>query len=380
MIPIAKPVIENEEIQSVIEVLESGMLAEGKVSREFEKEFADYIGVRHATVTTNGTTALSTALEAMGIEPGDEVITSPFTFIASANTIAMIGAIPIFVDVNLNTYNIDPDAIRKAITEKTKAIMPVHIFGMPADMKEIMEIAQENDLQVLEDACQAHGASIDGKLVGSFGNAATFSFYATKNMMTGEGGMITSNDDEIIDRALSIKNHGRGKQGGYSHFRIGYNYRMLDMVSAIGRVQLKRMDGVLKARRRNAEELTKFLEEYNFIKPQLQKPGFNSGYHVYAPRIYSSKLSRDEMIKSLKDRGIGSRSVYALPCHKQDTYLNIDKWRWARFVKYPDYSKLSLPNSEEIGDRHFEIPIHPGVGSDELEIIKSALTEILTDA
>ena len=378
MIPIAKPVVENEEIQAVIEVLESGMLAEGKVSREFEKEFAGYIGVKHATVTTNGTTALSTALEAMGIEPGDEVITSPFTFIASANTIAMIGAIPIFVDVNLDTYNIDSAAVRNAITDKTKAIMPVHIFGMPADMKELMEIAEENDLQVLEDACQAHGASIDGKLVGSFGHAATFSFYATKNMMSGEGGMITSNDEELIDRALMIKNHGRGKQGGYSHFRIGYNYRMLDMVSAIARVQLKRMDYVLKVRRRNAREITKTLEPYEFVKPQVAKSGFESGYHVYAPRLYSDKISRDEMIQALKDRGVGSRTVYALPCHKQDTYLNINQWRWARFVKYPDYSKLSLPNSEEVGNRHFEIPVHPGVGVEELETIKSALTEILT--
>ena len=378
MIPIAKPVVDNEEIQAVIEVLESGMLAEGKVSREFEKEFAGYIGVKHATVTTNGTTALSTALEAMGIEPGDEVITSPFTFIASANTIAMIGAIPIFVDVNLDTYNIDPAAVRNAITDKTKAIMPVHIFGMPADMKELMEIAEENDLQVLEDACQAHGASIDGKLVGSFGHAATFSFYATKNMMSGEGGMITSDDEELIDRALMIKNHGRGKQGGYSHFRIGYNYRMLDMVSAIARVQLKRMDYVLKVRRRNAREITKTLEPYEFVKPQVAKSGFESGYHVYAPRLYSDKISRDEMIQALKDRGVGSRTVYALPCHKQDTYLNINQWRWARFVKYPDYSKLSLPNSEEVGNRHFEIPVHPGVGVEELETIKSALTEILT--
>jgi dTDP-4-amino-4,6-dideoxygalactose transaminase len=306
------------------------------------------------------------------------VITSPFTFIASANSIAMIGAIPIFVDINLDTYNIDHDAVRAAITKKTNAILPVHIFGMPADMNELMEIAEEHDLQVLEDACQAHGASIDGKMIGSIGHAGTFSFYATKNMMTGEGGMITSNDEEIIERALMIKNHGRGKQGGYSHFRIGYNYRMMDIVSALGRVQLKRMDGVLAARRKNAMVISKMLAEYEFVKPQIAQSGFESGYHVYAPRLYSDKITRDEMIQKLKDRGVGSRTVYALPCHKQDTYLNIDNWRWARFVDFPDYSKVSLPNSEEVGDRHFEIPVHPGVGDDELATIDSAIHDIFS--
>ncbi len=380
MIPIAKPVVGNEEIQAVTEVLKSGMLAEGKVSREFESEFAKYLGVKHATVASNGTTALSTVLDAMGIMPGDEVITSPFTFIASANTIAMLGAIPVFVDVKLDTYNIDPDEVRRAITDKTKAIMPVHIFGMPADMPELMEIAEENDLQVLEDACQAHGAAIDGKMIGSIGHAATFSFYATKNMMTGEGGMITSNDEEIIERSLMIKNHGRGKHGGYSHYRIGYNNRMMDLVSAIGRIQLKRMDSVLKARRRNAAELDKFLSEYDFVKPQVTDAGFESGYHVYAPRLYSDKLNRDEMIQSLKDRGVGSRTVYALPCHKQDTYLNISQWRWADYVTYPDYSKQTLQNSEEIGARHFEIPIHPGVSSEDFNTIESALVDILSKA
>ncbi len=380
MIPVAKPYVGDEEIQAVTEVLKSGMLAEGRISREFEREFADYLGVKYATVTSNGTTALSTVLDAMGIMPGDEVITTPFTFIASANTIAMLGAIPIFVDVKLDTYNIDPDAIRAAITEKTKAIMPVHIFGMPSDMNEIMEIAEEKDLLVLEDACQAHGSSINGKMIGSIGHAATFSFYATKNMMTGEGGMITSNDEDIIERALMIKNHGRGKQGGYSHFRIGYNNRMMDLISAIGRIQLKRMDIVLKARRKNAAAITKVLSEFDFVKPQVADPGFESGYHVYAPRLYSNKINRDDMIQSLKDRGVGSRTVYALPCHKQDTYLNIDQWRWAGYVDYPDYSKLSLPNSEEVGAKHFEIPIHPGVEDEELDIITNALIDILSKA
>ncbi|MCK4485014.1 MAG: DegT/DnrJ/EryC1/StrS family aminotransferase [Candidatus Thorarchaeota archaeon] len=377
MIPFAKPIVGDEEIEAVKSVLKSGMLAEGKIARQFEGEFAKYVGTKFATVTSNGTTALSTALEALGIQPGDEVITSPFTFIASANTIAMLGAVPVFVDIKLDTYNIDPDLIEAAITDRTKAIMPIHIFGMPADMKRIMEIASKHDLLVIEDACQAHGATIDGKMVGSFGHAGTYSFYATKNMMTGEGGMVTTNDEEVLDRMLSIKNHGRGKEGGYSHFRIGYNNRMLDMVAAIGLEQLKRMPKVVTKRRRTAQMYNNLFSEYDSIKPQAADKGFESGYHLYAPRLCSDKMSRDQIVKALRDNGVGSRAVYALPCHKQNTYLDINEWRWAKYVKYPDYSKVSLPISEEVGAAHFDIPVHPMLTEDEIEHISSAFRKIL---
>jgi len=377
MIPFAKPIIGQEEIEAVKRVLESGMLAEGKVSRELEKLFADYIGTKFAAVTSNGTTALSTALEAMNIQPGDEVITSPFTFIASANSIAMVGAIPIFVDVKPDTYNIDPDLIEDAITDKTRAIMPVHIFGLPADMKHIMDIANSHELLVIEDACQAHGAEIDSRKVGAFGHVASFSFYATKNMMTGEGGMITTDNEELYDEILMVKNHGRGKQGGYSHFRIGYNNRMMDIVSAIGIEQVKRLPEAVKQRRANAREFDEFLAEYDSVKPQVEDSGFKSSYHLYAPRLFSDKMNRDEMVTALRNEGVGSRAVYALPCHKQDTYLNIQQWRWAKFVEYPDYSAVNLPVSEEIGLRHFDIPVHPSLTDEDKKHIKTAFQKIL---
>jgi len=377
MIPFTKPIIEDEEIEAVKHVLESGMLAEGNVSREFEKLFSEYIGTKFATVTSNGTTALSTALEAMGIQPGDEVITSPFTFIASANSIAMVGGVPVFVDIKPDTYNIDPALIEAAITEKTKAIMPVHIFGMPADMPHINEIAEKHDLQVIEDACQAHGGSINGKRVGSLGRCATFSFYATKNILTGEGGMVTTNDEELYDKMLMVKNHGRGKQGGYSHYQIGYNNRMMDIVAALGVVQMKRLDFVVKERRKNALEYDEFFSEFEEIRPQVEDEGFQSAYHLYAPSIFSGRMSRDEIVSALRDEGVGSRAVYALPCHKQGTYLNIQKWRWAEFVEYPDYSKVSLPHAEEIGARHFDIPVHPSLTTEEKEFIKNAFRKIL---
>jgi len=377
MIPFTKPIIEDEEIQAVKRVLESGMLAEGKVAHEFEKQFSEYTGTKYATVTSNGTTALTTALEAMGIQPGDEVITSPFTFIASANSIAILGGIPVFVDIKPDTYNIDPNLIEAAITKKTRAIMPVHIFGMPSDMKRIMEIAENHDLLVIEDACQAHGAEIDGKHVGSIGHVGCFSFYATKNILTGEGGMITTDDEELYDKMLMIKNHGRGKEGGYSHFQIGYNNRMMDIVAAIGVAQMKRIKELVLKRRQNAKEYDQFFSDFNAIKPQVEDPGFSSGYHLYAPRLYSDKLTRDEMVSALRKEGVGARPVYALPCHKQDTYLNIQKWRWAKFVNYPDYSQLSLPISEEVGARHFDIPVHPSLTAEEKETIQEAFKKIL---
>ncbi len=377
MIPFTKPIVGDEEIEAVKSVLKSGMLAEGKVARQFEGKFAKYVGTKFATVTSNGTTALSTVLEALGIQPGDEVITSPFTFIASANTIAMLGAVPIFVDIKRDTYNIDPDLIEAAITTRTKAIMPIHIFGMPADMKRIMKIASKHDLLVIEDACQAHGSTIDGKMVGSFGHAGTYSFYATKNMMTGEGGMVTTNDEELLDRMMCIKNHGRGKQGGYSHSRIGYNNRMLDMVAAIGIEQLKRMPEVVRKRRKTAQMYNTFFSEYDSIEPQVADKGFESSYHLYAPRLHSDKMSRDQMVQALRDNGVGSRAVYAIPCHRQNTYLDISEWRWAKYVKYPDYSKVSLPISEEVGAMHFDIPVHPMLTEDEIEHIFSAFRKIL---
>ncbi len=376
-IPSARPNIGPEEIEAVTRVLESGMLAEGKIAREFENQFAKYVGTKFATVTTNGTTALSLALEAIGVQPGDEVITTPFTFIASANAISMIGAVPVFVDVDAETYNIDPNLIEKAITKKTRAILPVHIFGMPCDMRHIMEIAERHDLAVLEDAAQAHGAKVHGRLAGSFGHAAAFSFYATKNMMTGEGGMIVTNDENVYERVNMLKNHGRGKQGGYSHFCVGYNYRMMDIVAALGLVQLKRLPQAIAARRRNAKRYDEFFMQTGVARPQSEPSGFESCYHVYAPLLYSKNITRDQLIERLRQQGIGARTVYAIPCHRQETYLNIKKWRWARFVEYPDYGRVSLPVAEDIGQRHFEIPVHPLLTENEIDTILQALRSVL---
>ena len=196
-------------------------------------------------------------------------------------------------------------------------------------------------------------------------------------MMTGEGGMITTDNEELYDEILMVKNHGRGKQGGYSHFRIGYNNRMMDIVSAIGLEQIKRLPEAVTKRRKNAQEYDDFFSEFDSLKPQIEDSGFKSSYHLYAPRLYSDKMNRDEIVTALRNEGVGSRAVYALPCHKQDTYLNIQQWRWAEFVDYPDYSALNLPISEEIGLRHFDIPVHPSLTDEDMEHIKNAFQKIL---
>ena len=242
MIPIAKPLIGEEEKTAVMNVLNSGMLASGPLTEEFEKKFADYVGTKYAIATTSGTTALHLGLLALGITHGDEVILPAFSFIASANAPLFCDAIPVFCDVDLKTFNIDAEQIKKLITKKTKAIMPVHLYGQAADMDPIEEIAEKYGLHVIGDACQAHGATYNEKQVGSFGDLECFSFYPTKNMTTGEGGMITTNNEEFAELTLSLRNHGREKtKWGYEHGRLGYNYRLTDIGAAIGLEQLKKL-------------------------------------------------------------------------------------------------------------------------------------------
>jgi perosamine synthetase len=379
-INVVKPMIDDKEINSIIEVLKSGMIAEGSKAREFEKQFSEFIGVKHSIFVNNGTTALHLALEALNIDHGSEIITSGFTFIASSNAISFIGAIPIFGDINKKTWNLDPDSVRKLITPKTKAIMPVHIFGLPSNMKEINEIAEEHDLFVVEDAAQGHGGKIDNKHVGNFGDVACFSFYATKNMITGEGGMLVTNNDEIADRAKSIKNHGRSpnKSGGYSHYRIGYNFRAPDYSAAIGLVQLKKLPEFLQLRTRNSDFYREELKDLPLII-QETPDGYKHGNYIFAPCIdeNKSKLTVPDVVTALRKENIMARPIYDIPVYKQPAYLSIQNWRWAKAgIKYPDYSKTVNSMTEKVSKTHFEIPVHPGVTTSELEFIVEKLKNI----
>ncbi len=377
VIPIAKPLMGEDETNLVGEIIKSGMLREGHYTKQFEKDFSHFTGSKYSIAAVNGTAALHVALEALDIQPGEEIITTGFTFIASSNSILFIGAVPIFADISPETYNIDPDSIRQKISKKTKAIMPVHIFGLPADMKPIMEIAEEYDLYIIEDCAQAHGAKIDGQHVGNFSDIACFSLFATKNLTTGEGGVITTNNEDLAEKCASIKNHGRGRSGAsYEHFRVGYNFRMTDYTAAIGLTQLQKLPKFLKHRNENVQLLRKHLVDNPSLHIQKIPKGFTHANYIMAPVIVDGDKTPQDYISTLRANKVSSRTIYDVPAYKQENYLSIKKWRWARFVTYPNYSNVSNPVTERIARSHFEVPIHPGVRKDQIEPIAEILNSV----
>jgi len=362
MIPIAKPLLSEEEIDAVAAVLRSGVIAEGVRVHEFEEEFAAYTGIDYAVAVNSGTAALYAALVAHGIGKGDEVITTPFTFIATSNSILLSGAAPVFADIDENTFAIDPDSIVDKITSKTKAIIPVHLYGHPADMTAISDIAEDYSLMLIEDACQAHGAEFEGRRVGSFGTG-TFSFYPTKNMTTGEGGMITTNDRDVAEGARMIRSHGSKQR--YLHEMFGFNLRMTDISAAIGLVQLKQLDGFTRRRQMNAEYLTKYIRNIDGIVTPKVSANCRHVYHQYTVRITDDlPFERDDVAAFLNENGVGTGIYYPIPIHKQPYYKEIG---------YDD----SFPVSEKVSEQVLSLPVHPGVSEPELEHICGCLTKLV---
>ncbi len=355
MIPIAKPLIGAEEKQAVLEVLDSGMLAQGPRVRAFEEAFAEYCGVGHAIATTSGTTALHVALLAHGIGPGDEVITTPFTFISSANAILFVGARPVFVDIDPATFNIDPGLLEDAVTPRTKAIMPVHLFGLPADMDPIMAVVERHDLAVIEDACQAHGAEYEGRRTGGFGTGC-FSFYPTKNITTGEGGMVTTGDERIAESCRVIRQHGMRRT--YYHDELGFNFRMTDVHAAIGLAQLQKLERFNKARIANARFLSEHLQ--GVVTPVMPE-GRRHVFHQYTIRVPEGR--RDAVLEGLKERGIGTGVYYPVPVHKQRVYLERGY-------------RVTLPEAERAAAEVLSLPVHPGLSGDDLEAIVAAVNDL----
>jgi dTDP-4-amino-4,6-dideoxygalactose transaminase len=350
--------IGEEEKQAVLEVLDSGMLAQGPRVKAFEEAFAEMCGVRHAVATSSGTTALHVVLLAHGIGPGDEVITTPFTFIASANCVLYVGARPVFVDIVPTTFNIDPAQIEAAITPRTKAIMPVHLFGLPCDMEPIVALAQAHGLLVVEDACQAHGAEYHGQRAGSFGTGC-FSLYPTKNVTSAEGGMITTDDEEIAERCRVIRQHGMRRR--YYHDELGFNFRMTDVHAAIGLAQLKKLEGFNEARIANARFLSEHLK--GIATPTVPE-GYRHVFHQYTIRVADGR--RDAVREGLREKGIGSGIYYPVPVHKQRVYVELG------------YEE-SLPEAERASEEVLSLPIHPGLNSADLETIVAAVKETTAD-
>jgi dTDP-4-amino-4,6-dideoxygalactose transaminase len=340
------PVFDEREEKALIEVLRSGNWGRitGKKNEEFEEKFSQFVGVSYGITCVNGTAALEIALRAVGVERGDEVIVPAYTFIATASSCILVGATPVFVDIDPNTYNIDPEKVEQAITTKTKAIIPVHIGGCPSNMDKILAIARKYNLLVIEDAAQAHGAEWKGKKVGSLGDIATFSFQASKNINAGEGGIIVTNNKKFADLSWSLMNVGRVKTGGwYDHPILGWNYRMTEFQAAILLVQLERIEEQMRTREENAKYLTEQLKKIEGISPLVPDDGVTRhAYHLYIFRYNKDAfkgLRREEFLKALNAEGIPASSGY-VPLYK---FPAITQWPYNE----RKYNDLYLPVTEK---------------------------------
>ena len=358
-IPVAAPQMGEEEKKAVIAVLESGQLAQGPVVEAFEREFAAWCGSRHAVAVNSGTAALHLLMLAHGVGEGDELITSPFTFVASANAALFVGARPVFVDIEPETYCLDPAKVEAAITSRTKAIMPVDLYGHPAQLEELREIADRHGVALIEDACQAHGAAIGGRKAGGMGMSATFSFYPTKNMTTAEGGMVTTDDAAVAEKVNVLRQHGAAHR--YQHEVLGYNFRMTDIAGAIGRAQLAKLDRWNEMRRRNASVLDEGLAGTPGVTTPKERPGYRHVYHQYTVRIAGD---RDRFRERLRELGIGTAIHYEVPVHRQPLYVTLG------------YGDVSMPEAEKAAAHVLSLPVHPALTDEDLDRIVEAVRKV----
>ena len=350
MIPAAKPIIGDEEREAVDRVLRSGMLAQGPEVKAFEDEFSPFVGNRHCIAVNSGTSALHMAFVAAGIRSGDEVIVPSFSFAATANAVRLAGATPVFADIEQDYFNIDPAAVEAAITPRTRAIMPVHLYGHPAAMTELQAICQRHNLLLFEDAAQAHAASLNGTMVGAFGVAGSFSFYPTKNMTSGEGGMVTTGCDHIARQVRLLRNQGMERR--YENEVIGFNTRMTDLHAAIGRVQLQKLNLWTQQRQHNASFLSANLK--GVIVPPVAE-GAVHVYHQYTIRVVDQ--NRDEFADQLTKLGVGNGVYYPAPIHRLPSFgLTLD-----------------LPTTEQVTQQCLSLPVHPSLTQQDLETIVNAV-------
>ena len=358
-VSLADPVIDAREQRRVRSVLESGHLAAGSEVAAFEAAFAEYCGTDHAVATSNGTTALHAALAALDIGEGDRVLTTPLSFVATANAIRLVGATPVFADVDARTFNLDPDAAQRQIDSldgDIDAIMPVHLYGLPAAMDRFRELAERYDATLIEDAAQAHGATYRGEPVGSLGDAGCFSFYPTKNMTTGEGGIVVTDRDDVARRLRAFINHGRDPDDGSVHQFVGHNFRMTDLAAAIGRAQLDRLPEFVAARREHARILSDGIDTDSVSTP-IEAAYTRHSYHQYTIRT----PDRDALADALERAGIDSGVYYPTPIHEQPAYDDVDD---------------QYPVAEELTDEVLSLPVHPSLDTETVEAVATAVNTI----
>jgi len=368
MIPISRPFIGAEERAAVNEVLDSGMLVQGPRVAALEALFCEKTGARHAIAVCNGTAALHTALLAHGIGPGDEVITTPFTFMASVNAILFVGATPRFVDILPCCFNLDPAQIEAVITPRTRAILPVHLYGFPSDMRAIQAIADRHGLAVIQDAAQAIGATYRGQPLGALATAC-YSLYATKNVHSAEGGMVTTNDDAVAERCRLLRAHGSPRR--YYHDVLGYNFRLSDLHAAIAIPQMQRLDDIIARRRANAAFLTDHIRHPAIVTPDLARLCGRRGegactasghvWHQYVVRVLGN---RDHAVERLAQAGVGSAVFYPLPAHRQ------------KHIIERGLGQVTLPVAEQAAREVLALPVHTALGEDELRTIAAAVNAL----
>lgn len=359
-LPLIKPIMNQEMIQAAIDALKNERYVLGESVYKFEEEFAKYCGAKYAISTSSGTDALYLSLIALGVGEQDHVITTPFSFIATSNAILLVRATPIFADVDAKTCNIDPSQIRRRITRRTKAIIPVHLYGYPSDMERIMEIAEAHKVIVVEDACQAHGAEYRGSKVGAIGDVGCFSFYPSKNMtVCGDGGMVVTNNEETAEMVAKLRNCGRKTK--YVHDVVGYTARLNTLNAAIGRIQLKKLDEWNEKRRRNAVLYDKLLSDMDeVVLPPAGNSYVKPVYHLYVIRV----KGRDKLKKWLEDNGIQCGVHYPLPIHLQPIYKELFKCKDGEY-----------PISELVSQTCLSIPMYPNLTSNEIRYISEKIHE-----
>lgn len=358
-INIAETKLTEEEIAAAINVFRSGALRQGKECAAFETEFAEKVGAKYAVTSANGTAALHLAYMAF-LQPGDEVLVPAFTFIATASTVPLTGGKPIFCDIDPHTFLLDLEDAARKITPRTRAIAPVHLFGNSCDIEAVKDLAERHNLMIVWDAAQAHGAQFRGKDIGSFGDFVCYSFYPTKNMFVGEGGMTCTDNPELEHKLRFLRSHGQ--TGKYLHTMLGLNYRMTDIEAAIGRKQLKRLDDMLATRRRNAGFLNEGLAGLPGIRPQRITPDSQHAWHQYClvvePEVFG--CDRDMLAQRLKEKGVATGVHYPRGLHQQPIFEEL-------------YGKCRLAHTEYLADHILALPVHHGLSLDDMVSIVAAV-------
>lgn len=365
MIPITDVRFGEEEEALVLEVLRSGIIAQGPKVAQLESEFARNYGSRHAIAVNNGTTALIAALHVLDLEPGDEVITTPFTFVATLNAILQSGATAVFADARTDDFNIDPAAIADKVTDRTRVLAPVHLYGQMADMDPIVEIARAQDLRILEDSAQAQGATYNGRFAGTYG-LGTFSFYATKNMTTAEGGMITTDDDRLADRLRLLRN--QGMRARYQYEMAGNNYRLTDLQAAIAIPQLARYTETVARRQSNADRLSALLASVPGIEVPQSFAGRGHVWHQFTIRVTEAAgISRDDLGAQLLEMGVGNGVYYPKLVFDYDAYRG-----------NPQVRVSETPIAQKLTEQVLSLPVHAALADSDVDRIAEAIAEIVS--